>query len=103
MIKMSFSGDSRWLLLHNVCLDDKTTPDQLEYIFSVICSSLSFECTDHLKTFLDDNPLPVSHGHYTRFCWSVELHNHINNILGKPNITMNEAKEIYSSRGHCIL
>ena len=98
---MTFEGDSRWLLLHLACLDEETTQERLEWLFDLIYSSLSTSCSGNIETFLETNELPSSSGHYTRFSWSVGLHNYVNESLGKPTMTTVEAKEIYLNRRYC--
>lgn len=98
-----FQGDSRWLLLHVACLDHKTTEGELSFLFALILKSLSPLCSDNLKDFLEENPIPLKCGHHTRFAWSVKLHNHVNVILGKDQISLEDALEIYMSNGWCDL
>lgn len=103
VIKMSFKGDSRWLVLHTICLDKETTPDQLLHTFNSIRLTLSEKCCTGLDVFLAVHPLPIDSGHFTRFIWSVRLHNHVNQQLGKPVMQVDEVIDMYRERAYCDL
>jgi hypothetical protein len=84
-----------WAIIHEIALihmhrDDKQKIKEfyhcLEYV--IPCG----KCKRHYHNFLRDNPIPDD---MTLFDWSVNLHNSVNEKLGKPTMTTDEAFKIW--------
>ena len=52
-------------------------------------------CKEHWRNWVTKNPPKYGNaGEY--FAWTVEAHNNINKIIGKPTFTVEQAKEYYT-------
>jgi len=49
-------------------------------------------CMRHYYKFIDENPIPRNGGLFT---WTVQLHNSVNERLGKPIVSVDEAYNIW--------
>jgi hypothetical protein len=54
-------------------------------------------CSEHLKENLQKMPLSdeVLKGNEPLFAWTVQLHNEVNQMLGKPTVTIEQAKTFW--------
>jgi hypothetical protein len=81
-------GPHFWMTLHIACLacqDYKALAEFVEgYMYIIPCMS----CRQHFEQVLVENPVPET-GDF--FQWSVDVHNIVNNRLGKPEFSYEEA------------
>lgn len=96
-------GPFLWGSLHYVCLGSSTHPISPEnqthlknWINALPFVIPCYKCSEHLKQNLSDFPVD-SHlsSHEELFKWSVDFHNIVNKQLGKPEISLEEAKELW--------
>jgi hypothetical protein len=101
-------GPSVWAAIHLICLGapEKIDPatqnayatffKQLPYILP--CAT----CAKHLEANLQTLPLEgdVTQTRESLFRWSVELHNLVNKQLGKPMMTLQDARLLWQKGGH---
>jgi hypothetical protein len=50
------------------------------------------KCVRHYYKFMEENPIPRNGGLFT---WTVQLHNSVNEKLGKPIVSVQEAENIW--------
>ena len=55
-------------------------------------------CRNHFTRVLDENPVPDSSDPYAIFKWSVDVHNIVNERLGKPVIGYEQALAIWTDQ-----
>lgn len=55
-------------------------------------------CRTHFTQVLDENPVPDSPDPYAIFKWSVDVHNIVNERIGKPVIGYEQALTIWTDR-----
>ena len=55
-------------------------------------------CRAHFTQVLDENPVPDSPDPYAIFKWSVDVHNIVNERLGKPTMGYEQALSIWTDR-----
>jgi len=98
-------GPHLWIGLHYIALGYPETPsisDKMNYkfFFENLDKVLPCgKCADHYKE--NANTVPVDNYLETPaklFEWTVLMHNAVNKILGKPSMTLDEAKTIYSPK-----
>ena len=98
-------GPSVWASIHILCYaapDELTPAHQQQYIaffkalpYLLPCSSCSVHLLEHYQS------LPVESsvsGRAALFAWSVQLHNAVNELLGKPQWTVEEAEAYWKKR-----
>jgi Erv1 / Alr family len=93
-IKPEIWGPNLWGTLHLLCLTGSITPEFVEEFAKVIpCPS----CAGHFSTLISQSPLPNSQDPDTLFEWSVEIHNLVNKRIGKKVVTVDEARQHWTS------
>jgi hypothetical protein len=57
------------------------------------------KCKEHMLQHLEKNPMDaaLAGGQTTLFAWSVQLHNAVNRSLGKPEMTVSDARKHWTS------
>jgi len=81
-----------WGTLHNLCLTETITPEFVQEFANVIpCPACAMHFRDLLEAFPFDQALD-------KFEWSVLLHNQVNERLGKPIFTVEQARAKWLSR-----
>lgn len=97
-----------WAAIHSVCLGAPEQMDpmqQLAYVaffrqlpYVIPCG----ECAQHLLENLDRVPVPIEQavkgGGAQLFAWSVDLHNAVNRMLGKKEVSLQHAKKQWQQR-----
>ena len=84
-----------WAELHLFALRHKGTDDTIW--FEQWASALNFgdcPCAEHFRKYVSENP-PVWQD---LFAWSVHLHNDVNERIGKPTISVENAHSVWSKR-----
>jgi Erv1 / Alr family len=85
-------GPRLWGVLHTLCLTGTITPEFVQEFARVIpCPA----CSVHFKQLLEDFPFEQA---LDKFEWSVLLHNQVNERLGKPLFTVEQARAKWLSR-----
>lgn len=89
-----------WFAMHVFALALKTARDKKCYknFITVISEKLPCKkCRKHLKQYMEDMPIE---NYYRRkngcFRWSWELHNKVNEFLGKPIVKYQDALTYYT-------
>lgn len=97
-------GPSAWATIHMICLGapDVLEAHQLSYkkFFDALPYVLPCEkCRKHLVQHLEKHPMDaaLAGGKSSLFAWSVDLHNAVNEMLGKPKISVADALQFWSS------
>jgi len=87
------SGRGVWWVIHSLAKNqDAAFPGTMTHIRdNFFCSDV---CRPHIKSYMQRNPLPRDSRMW--FEWSVNFHNNVNQRLGKPIISLDEAYMIYS-------
>ena len=96
-------GKHLWFSIHFVALDYPDTPgpehvqaykDFYTNLWKVIPC---FKCAVNYKRHLQELPIDGHlHSQEALFAWTVSLHNIVNRELGKPEMTLEEAKRKYT-------
>lgn len=80
-------GPAFWKTLHVACLAAASRDELQQFIdgykLVIPCGS----CRGHFIQIVDENPLPV----LEYFKWSVDVHNLVNDRIGKPRYSYNQA------------
>ena len=93
-------GKFGWGFIHNVALgypEDLTYMKKEQYrkFFEVIGDVLPcLDCQDHYKEMIADYP-PIMTNKETLFKWTVDIHNNVNKILNKDQISYDKAYNIW--------
>lgn len=97
-------GPTAWATIHLICLGapDVLEADQLSYkkFFDALPYVLPCEkCRKHLIQHLEKHPMDaaLAGGKSTLFAWSVDLHNEVNVMLGKPTMSVQDALKFWST------
>ena len=96
-IKPEKFGPYFWGALHLACLGDSDPQAIRSFVdtFSLVipCSA----CRVHFAEVLKSNPVPQTEDPIELFNWSVDIHNIVNERLGKPVIDSASAFKIWTS------
>jgi hypothetical protein len=93
-------GKFGWGFIHNVALGYPTDitymkKEQYRKFFEVIGDVLPcLDCQNHYKKMFIDYP-PVMINKDTLFKWTVDIHNKVNERIGKKTVTVEEAYNIW--------
>jgi hypothetical protein len=87
-------GPNLWGTLHLVCIAGTITPEFVQEFTKVIPCPM---CAGHFADISKENPLPESSDPFVLFEWSVYLHNLVNERIGKPIFTVEQALERWTS------
>lgn len=87
-------GPNLWGTLHLLCLTGTITPNFVQEFTSAIPCSM---CSGHFSQLVSENPLPETQDPSVLFEWSVLLHNKVNEKLGKPIISVDQAMRHWTS------
>jgi hypothetical protein len=82
-------GPRLWGAFHIACLTGTISPEFLEEFSKVIpCPA----CSVHFRQLIESNPLPSMN----QFEWSVDIHNQVNERIGKPLVSVDQARAMWS-------
>lgn len=113
-IAPAYWGPHVWAAIHLICLGAPqsfagSNTSGYRAFFTNLASILPCEkCQEHLRQNLNELSIDgaLSGGRESLFRWSVELHNKVNEQLGKRVVPYEEAKEFWTnvSKGtqHCL-
>ena len=107
-----YFGPGLWLTLHAEALEaDQTgqTSNYLQTLNNILnylpCKECKIHANDYVNKYPPNQWISFRRGHPSQlFEWSWRFHNTVNQRLGKPLITLNQAREIFSklkSTGIC--
>jgi hypothetical protein len=98
--RILLEGARHWAELHLYTLrvDSQVVPaNDLRYWLDFWISGLPFDgcpCEHHLREYISQNP--PDYGNF--FAWGVGLHNAVNDRIGKPTITVEDARKLWQTR-----
>ena len=98
-------GPSTWDTIHLLCYTAPATltaSDQLRYTaffkalpYVLPCAS----CSQHLLEHYENHPIEsYIHSGTALFEWSVHIHNTVNEMLGKPMVSVEDARALWKKR-----
>lgn len=91
-----YQGQAKWRELHNYALSERPNPLQrVAWLENFAASLPCGECRVSWKRLVRQNPLPQNATPEEFFDWTVQRHNDTNAKLGKPTISLAEAKAIW--------
>jgi hypothetical protein len=96
-------GPGTWVTIHvfaMVCEEADTDSDwkcYAKFTYRIIHAFPCSKCRRHAVKYLDQHPIPESKPDGSIFAWSVNFHNAVNRKLGKPQISVEEAREMYKN------
>lgn len=99
-------GRHLWFSIHFIALDypvNPTASDRANYqhFFENLWKVIPcYKCSQNYQKHLQVLPLVSENGDYlvsrdTLFAWTVALHNEVNKMLGKPEMSLDDAKHMY--------
>jgi len=88
-------GPNLWGTLHLVCLAGSITSEFVQEFAKVIPCPM---CAAHFTEMIKENPLPDSDDPSVLFEWSVQVHNIVNERIGKPIFTVEDAAKRWLTR-----
>ena len=88
-------GQFAWAKLHSYTGNDPQWLDLWQYFIPARC-----DCKDGYQKILEEMP-PDFTSPDAFFAWSVRLHNAVNKKLGKPELTIDEARKIWRRNDGC--
>jgi len=90
-------GPYFWGVLHLVCMGH-VEPTALKTFIELYPSILPCPgCSEHFSQVLKENPFPDSEDGNVLFNWSVDVHNIVNERIGKPKVSFEDALAIWTS------
>lgn len=98
---MDFVGPTIWVALHTLAFQYPDVPSAAEksaaqnYVKSIATLLPCGACRTHYSQLLTSYPANVSsRAAFSK--WTVDAHNHVNDRLGKPRVSYDDAIEMYS-------
>lgn len=92
-----YNGAHKWRELHNYALSERPNPLQRVAWLENFANSLPCgECKTSWKRLVRQKPLPQNATPEEFFAWGVERHNDVSSKLGKPTLTLTEARKLYA-------
>jgi len=90
-VPKKYNGAELWKQLHIKSINDGITNDWLSE-WSEPLPAFGCSCKSFFLQFLHNRPLPATN----QFEWSFQLHNNINAKLGKPLLSLEDARDIWT-------
>ena len=97
-------GPSTWHTIHLLCYTAPTTLSASEQLrYTAFFKALPFvlpcaTCSEHLQAHYTEHPVENYVGSQASlFEWSVHVHNAVNKMLGKPEVSLETATSIWSN------
>lgn len=102
----NYIGPGNWHSLHLMSANAKTKEQKESVLWFIKILSENFYCKKCKDDFLiylkNDNPKNYLNSDEGLFFWSFKFHNFVNNKLGKPIMTYEDAKNLYFSPETCL-
>jgi hypothetical protein len=102
-------GPEMWKTIHLVALGAPAVFDASHVAtYKAFYTQLAFvipcdTCKEHFIQTLHDNPIDESlSGSEALFAWTVRVHNVVNKRLGKPEMSLENARKILLTQNKCI-
>ena len=103
-MKPSVWGPQFWFILHIISFEYPDNPNELDkrvyYDFLISLKDIlpCEKCKKHYREFIHKHPLhPFLDKKADLVKWCVDIHNFVNESLGKPILSMDEVLDIYSN------
>jgi hypothetical protein len=91
--KPGYDGKA-WGVWHLSAIDGKLTPRfATELVRRIGCGS----CRSHATRYLQAHPLTEGMPQHALFAWTVNFHSHVSRSIGKPVVSLEEAKKIWGA------
>lgn len=91
----AYSGPGTWRIIHvGAKIAEKVAWFQ-DLILMIIITFACDVCRKHASEYIDEYPIPKEPGHL--FEWTVIFHNTVNTRLGKPRLTIGQARRLYET------
>lgn len=95
-------GPGVWYCIHTIALNSRDIRSDQRTVQIIIENIPCSKCREHALNFLEKNPFrEVGLNSSDFFRWTVELHNKCNKWLNKPQLTVQEARNIYLNTRVC--
>lgn len=99
-------GNIVWKFIHKIANVPDLEPIQFRQFINTMVHTLPCQmCAQHAALYAKTNPTPLVAANVVRgvtipllFNWSYAFHSHVNHLLGKPNVTFENAKTMYSTQ-----
>jgi hypothetical protein len=88
-------GPIKWKELHTRGLLDLSMDDEQKWFETFVEGLPCLKCRQHFEAFLTEHPPDLS-SRPNFFAWTVRAHNHVNEALGKPRMTEEQARQAHS-------
>lgn len=101
-----FNGSGIWYVIHILALNAKDNKSKRTFIRTINTLADNFGCNKckiHMKKFIENNNLNnywninLPYPNIGFFKWTWELHNNINNNIGKPVMELEDAFQLYTT------
>lgn len=97
IVGTGYQGQAKWRELHNYALSERPNPLQRVAWLENFANSLPCgECKTSWKRLVRQNPLPQNATPEEFFAWTVSRHSDVSSKLGKPTMTVEEARKLYA-------
>lgn len=87
-------GPNLWGTIHLLCLAGTATTEFI-YAFAEVIPCP--RCASHFKELINEVPFPNGAEPLELFKWSVSIHNMVNERIGKPIVSVNDAIAIWTA------
>lgn len=95
-------GPGVWFCIHTTALHSRDVKSAQLIVQNIIQNLPCAKCREHALNFLEKNPFrEIGLTSSDFFKWTVDLHNKCNKWLGKPQLTVEEARNIYLRTNVC--
>ena len=96
-------GPPLWAFIHTICVidfehNDSFVEDATSHVKNLVHVIPCKYCKEKYKMFLDRLPSYDIYKSMELFRWSVDLHNHVNRHLNKPEITYEAAVDLWTRK-----
>lgn len=96
-------GETLWAYIHTICIVyglEKDVEIESNKIIQLLYNLHNIipckYCADHYKKLITEYPPDNCIKTMDLFKWSVHIHNHINKYLGKPQLTYEDALQLWT-------
>lgn len=97
IVGTGYQGQAKWRELHNYALSERPNPLQRVAWLENFANSLPCgECRVSWKRLCRQKPLKQDATPEEFFAWTVSRHSDVSSKLGKPTMTVEEARKIYA-------
>ena len=103
-------GNSLWTYMHYAAMNyperpaGETINEMVNWLSTLATTIPCKNCSNHYRGYIEESKPQLPSICSTRdslFKFLVDLHNKVNQRLGKPKVTLEEAQQMYQSDGSC--